>query len=147
MKYKTGIICGAFDLIHPGYIYMILEAKELCHELKVLVHDDPSLERPGKLKPIMSVFDRTIILSSLKFVDQLEIYNTEKQLKDILNKEDYQVRFLGADYIGKAYTKDDKDTPVVYLSREHNWSTTKLIELIVKRGLPDGTKTKDIQAN
>lgn len=138
MKYKTGVICGSFDLIHPGYIDMFVQAKCLCHELVVFLHDDPSLERGGKLKSVISVIDRASILLSIKFVDRVRVYTTEESLKNLLQETDYQVRFLGSDYIGKNYTKDDKDIPVVYLSREHDWSTTKLIKLIIERGLPNG---------
>lgn len=138
MKYKTGVICGSFDVIHPGYIRMFQEAKGLCHELRVLVHVDPSIERSGKLSPVVNIYDRIDILMSLRQVDWAASYETEEQLKHLLQEMDYQVRFLGSDYIGKNYTKCDKDIPVVYLSREHGWSNTKLVELIVERGLPNG---------
>lgn len=138
MRYKTGIVCGAFDLIHPGYIDMFLDANEMCHELIVLLHDDPSAERPGiKLKPIMNATQRAAILISLRWVDRVIVYSTEDSLKKTLQELDYQVRFLGSDYIGKEITKDDKDIPVVYLNRDHGWSNTKLVKMIIERGLPN----------
>lgn len=146
MKYKTGVICGAFDLIHPGYIYMFEEAKEICKHLTVMLHIDPSFEREGKLKPVIPLVDRIHILSAIKYVDQIIAYRTEKDLEDRLawgTDFGFEVRFLGDDYIGKNYT-GDKSIPVHFLSRHHGWSNTKLIELIVKRGLPDATATKDV---
>ena len=58
------------------------------------------------------------------------IYKTEKELYKILNDGDYNVRFLGDDYIGKTFTGSDLDIPIHYLNRDHGWSTTKYKQLI-----------------
>ena len=52
--YKKGVLAGNFDVMHPGYIKMFKEAKEECDVLVVLLHTDPSIERPEKLRPILS---------------------------------------------------------------------------------------------
>ena len=64
MTHKIGVIAGNFDVIHPGYIYMLNECKNYCDTLLLLLHEDPSIERPEKIKPILSVNERTMILSS-----------------------------------------------------------------------------------
>ena len=46
---KIGVIAGNFDVIHPGYIFMFNECKKHCDILLLLLHDDPSIERPKKL--------------------------------------------------------------------------------------------------
>lgn len=51
---KKGVIAGNFDVLHPGYIAMFKEMKENCTCLIVLLHTDPSIERPHKLRPILS---------------------------------------------------------------------------------------------
>ena len=61
----TGVIAGNFDCIHPGYIRMFDECKKNCQKLIVLLHTDPSIERPEKLRPILSADDREKILLSL----------------------------------------------------------------------------------
>ena len=43
---KTGIIAGNFDIIHPGYVAMFKECKDNCDKFVVLLHSDPSIERP-----------------------------------------------------------------------------------------------------
>ena len=55
---KKGIIAGNFDVIHPGYIKMFNETIKYCDQLFVALHVDPSVERPEKIKPILSVEDR-----------------------------------------------------------------------------------------
>ena len=79
---KTGVIAGAFDVLHPGYIKMFKDAKEnACDTLIILLHEDPSIERPDtKLKPILNVQERIEILLSLRFVDEVIPYKTEEEL-------------------------------------------------------------------
>ena len=125
-----GIIAGNFDVIHPGYIHMFNECKKYCNYLIVLLHEDPTNERPEKLKPILSVEERLLILYSLKQVNLVMTYKTEAELYDILDEMHPDVRFLGDDYIGKPFTGDDLDISIHYLNRDHGWSTTKYKQLI-----------------
>jgi len=130
MNYKKGVIAGAFDVIHPGYIKMFREAKENCDCLIVLLHSDPTMERPNKLKPILSVKERREILTELKSIDDIFEYNYEAQLYDLLKMGEFDVRFLGSDYINEPFTGDDLKIPIYYLDRSHGWSTTKFKNLI-----------------
>jgi glycerol-3-phosphate cytidylyltransferase len=127
---RIGVIAGNFDVIHPGYIHMFNECKKYCNYLIVLLHEDPTNERPEKLKPILSVEERLLILYSLKQVNLVMTYKTEAELYDILDEMHPDVRFLGDDYIGKPFTGDDLDISIHYLNRDHGWSTTKYKQLI-----------------
>ena len=123
---KRGIIAGAFDLIHPGYVRMFKEAKEYCNHLTVALHEDPSFARPHKLKPVQSVEDRKEILRAIKYVDDIVVYYAEETFLSYL--KDYEVRFLGSDYLDGSYTGKDIAIDVVFLNRNHDYSTTKLKE-------------------
>ena len=127
---RIGVIAGNFDVIHPGYIHMFNECKKYCNYLIVLLHEDPTNERPEKLKPILSVEERLLILYSLKQVNLIMTYKTEAELYDILDEMNPDVRFLGDDYIGKPFTGNDLDISIHYLNRDHGWSTTKYKQLI-----------------
>lgn len=124
----VGFIAGAFDVIHPGYIYMFKEAKEYCDYLVVGLHENP--EANGKLKPILTLDERTEVLKSLTYVDEIYSYNGEDDLYELLQEIDPDVRFLGDDYKGKKVTGEDLNIQVVYLDRSHGWSTTKFKTLI-----------------
>ena len=91
MSYIKGVIAGAFDIIHPGYIRMFREAKQHCDHLVVMLHKDPSIERPEKMKPILDVWDRTNILSSLRFVDSVTTYGFEATLHDLLKMGEFDI--------------------------------------------------------
>ena len=125
---KKGIIAGAFDLIHPGYVRMFKEAKEHCSHLTVALHEDPSFARPYKLKPVQSLEDRKEILRAIKYVDDIVVYYAEETFLSYL--KDYEVRFLGSDYLDGSYTGKDITIDVVFLNRDHDYSTTKLKDKI-----------------
>ena len=128
--YDLGIIAGNFDVIHPGYIKMFKECKSYCKQFIVLLHTDPSIERPHKLKPILTKEERTEILTSIKFINGIAYYTYEKELVDLIKRLSPDIRFLGDDYRGKTYTGFELDVPVHYLNRDHGWSTTKFKKLI-----------------
>jgi len=128
--YDLGIIAGNFDVIHPGYIKMFKECKSYCKQFIVLLHTDPSIERPHKLKPILTKEERTEILTSIRFINGIAYYTYEKELVDLIKRLSPDIRFLGDDYRGKTYTGFELDVPVHYLNRDHGWSTTKFKKLI-----------------
>ena len=127
---KIGVIAGNFDIIHMGYIHMFNDCKNYCDKLLVLLHEDPSIERPHKLKPIHTVEERKMLLYSLRQVDGILPYRLESDLLRILKTVEIHVRFLGTDYIDKSFTGDELDLPIQYIDRSHGWSTTKYKTLI-----------------
>lgn len=130
MNYIKGVIAGAFDVYHPGYVQMLKEAKGQCDCLIVMLHTDPSKERPKKLKPILTFEERKEMLLSIRYVDDVVRYTYEGQLLDLLKYGEFGIRFLGDDYIDKPFTGDNLPIPTHYLDRSHGWSTTKYKKLI-----------------
>jgi len=127
-----GIVAGAFDIIHPGYIRMFEECKRHCTHLTVALHEDPSLARPHKLKPVQSVDERKEILKSIKYVDDVVVYQAEDTFLWYLESGDYDVRFLGEDYNDGSYTGKNIDIRIVFVDRSHDYSTTQLKNKICK---------------
>ena len=127
---KKGIIAGAFDVIHPGYIKMFKDAKTYCNHLTVALHLDPSIERDVKLKPVHTKEERREILLALEDIDDVVFYEVENQFLNYLRSGEYNVRFLGTDYLKGNYTGKDISIDIVWLSRDHDYSTTRLKTLI-----------------
>ena len=128
---KVGIIAGNFDVIHPGYIAMFREASNVCDKVIVALHGDPSIERPNKLKPILSVDERVRTLESIRYIDDVVVYNFEKELEALIVKIKPDVRLLGDDYRKrKDYTGFGLCPEVYFFDRAHGWSTTKFKKLI-----------------
>ena len=127
-----GVIAGNFDVIHPGYIKTFKECKENCDHFTILLHSDPTIERPEKLKPVLSVEERIEVLSSIKYVDEIQVYTYEKELIKLLQEGYFDIRFLGDDYLNKSFTGDKLDIQIHLISRDHGWSTTKFKNTIAK---------------
>jgi len=132
-KYKTGIVCSAFDLVHPGHILYLKDAKSICEHLIVGIQVDPSIDRPEKNKPIQTLVERQIILKSIKYIDEILVYETEKDLYGILKTLKPDVRIMGTDWKFKEFTGSDLNIPIEWHDRfVHTYSTTNLRERIWK---------------
>ena len=132
-SYRNGFTCGAFDLLHPGHVHFIHEARKRCDFLIVGLHTDPTIDRPeSKNKPIQSVFERYLQLDGLSCVDLIVPYDTERDLVNMMATLDIQVRFVGSDYDGKKITGEDicdqRGIEVSYIPRLHDFSSTSLRE-------------------
>lgn len=125
---KVGVTVGAFDLCHAGHMLVFKEAKTVCDYLIVGLQSDPSIDRPEKNTPVMSLEERKIILESVKYVDEIFIYTTEAELYDILKKNEYgfDIRIIGADWKGKPYTGHDLPLEMYFNERGHSFSTSAL---------------------
>jgi glycerol-3-phosphate cytidylyltransferase len=128
---KTGFTCSTFDLFHAGHIMMLREAKKQCEYLIVGLQTDPTIDRPEKNKPIQSVFERFIQLNACIYVDEVVVYATEKELKDILLSYPIDVRILGDEYAHKTFTGQDLDIEIYFNKRKHSFSTTELRQRVV----------------
>jgi glycerol-3-phosphate cytidylyltransferase len=126
-----GFTCSTFDLLHAGHILMLAEAKTICDYLIVGVQSDPTIDRPGtKNKPVQSVVERYVQLSAVKFIDQIVVYDTEKDLEDLLMFLPISVRIIGEEYKDKEFTGkeicEDRGIKIWYNSRNHRFSSSEL---------------------
>ena len=139
-QHKIGFTAGNFDLLHPGYIYTFEEAKKHCDHFIVFLQKDPSLHRKSKYKPVISLYERYRALMSIQYIDEVFTYQTEEELRELIIYFKPDIRILGEDYIGKSFTGDDLPPKVIYTSRAHNWSTTRLKDLITKQTIKQNPK-------
>jgi glycerol-3-phosphate cytidylyltransferase len=131
---KVGFTCSCFDLFHAGHIMMLKEAKSICDYLIVGLQTDPTIDRPEKNKPIQSVVERFIQLEACKYVDEVVVYATEKDLLDILYSYPINIRVVGEEYKDKNFTgKDLSHIEMYYNSRKHSFSTTELRGRVIER--------------
>ena len=128
---KTGFTCSTFDLFHAGHVMMLREAKEQCDYLIVGLQTDPTIDRPKKNKPVQSVFERFIQLNACVYVDEVVVYATEKELKDILLSYPIDVRILGEEYKDKEFTGHDIEMDYYFNERKHSFSTTELRQRVI----------------
>lgn len=130
---KVGFTASTFDLCHPGHLVMLKEARENCDYLICALHINPQTERPEKNKPIETSSERYLRLKSCAYVDEIIPYETEDELFDLLVLLRPNIRFLGSEYVGEAFTgKGLSDIEIHYCERLHRLSSSKLRERIFK---------------
>ena len=132
----VGITFSTFDFFHAGHVKMLEEAKTVCDYLIVGLQLDSSLDRPEKNKPVQSVIERYIQVSSCKYVDEVVPYVTEKDLDEILRSFKIDVRIIGEEYqdkdfTGKAYC-EQKGIAMYYNSRDHDYSSSEIRKRVSK---------------
>ena len=133
-KEILGFTAGNFDLLHPGYIRCFREPKRHCDKFIVFLQKDPSLHRKSKYKPVISLYNRYEALMAIRYIDDVYTYQTEEELYNLIKFWKPDVRILGEDYIEKeSFTGDDLPPRVIYTTRSHGWSTTRLKDLITKQ--------------
>ena len=128
---KIGFNCSTWDLLHCGHITMLKEEKEHCDYLKVALQVDPTIDRPDtKNKPIQSLYERYTQLQAVRYVDEILVYETEKDLLNLLMTQSIDIRFLGEEYREKDFTGRqyciDNGIEFYFHSRKHPYSSTEL---------------------
>jgi glycerol-3-phosphate cytidylyltransferase len=110
---------------------MLAESKNHCDYLIAALQTDPTIDRPDtKNKPVQSIVERQIQLSATRYVDEIVVYQTEKDLEDILLTLPIDVRILGIEYKDKDFTGKDiclkRGIEIVYNGRDHSFSSSNL---------------------
>lgn len=128
---KIGITFSTFDLLHAGHIAMLSEATNHCDYLIVGLQTDPTIDRPDtKNKPVQSIVERQIQLSACRYVDEVVVYSTEQDLRDLLLILPIDVRILGVEYEGKQFSGDEecrkRGIEIVFNGRDHSFSSSSL---------------------
>ena len=136
-KQIIGFTAGNFDIIHPGYVYTFQTAKKHCDYFMVFLQNDSSIDRKNKYVPVVPKAERYNTLMELESVNAVYSYQTEDELYNLIQFFKPDIRILGEDYIGKRFTGDDLPPKVIYTSRAHGWSTTKLKNDITIQTLRD----------
>ena len=128
---KIGITFSTFDLLHAGHVAMLAEAKNHCDYLIAGLQTDPTIDRPdSKNPPVQSIVERQIQLAATRYVDETVVYQTEKDLEDILLTLPIDVRILGIEYAEKDFTGKnicfDRGIELVFNQRDHSFSSSNL---------------------
>ena len=126
---RIGFTCSTFDLLHAGHTSMLAESKSKCDYLIVGLLCDPTHDRDEKQKPVQSMFERWVQLSSILYVDMIIPFSSEQDIIDMVLVIKPDVRIVGEEY------KDIEHTgkglcPIFYNSRKHSFSSTELRERV-----------------
>ncbi len=109
---KIGFTNGCFDLLHPGHVALLGQAKAACDRLVVGLNSDASTARlKGPRRPIQSESERAAVLASLAAVDLIVVFEEDtpmELIRDIrpqllVKGDDYRLdEVIGADFVKHA---------------------------------------------
>lgn len=107
--FKVGFTNGCFDMLHPGHISLLQQARSSCDRLVVGLNSDSSVKRlKGEDRPVQTETSRATVLGSLEAVDLVVIFDEDTPLSvitqllpDVLIKgADYKIdQVVGADVV------------------------------------------------
>ena len=123
---------GCFDILHPGHIKILKEAKNKGDVLIVGLNSDSSVRRiKGKKRPILDEKARLTVLEAIEFVDYIVVFKEDTPynlIKEI--RPHYLVK--GSDWRKKEVVGKDLVDEVFLVNLVNGYSTTKIIEKIKK---------------
>ncbi|WP_426959906.1 D-glycero-beta-D-manno-heptose-7-phosphate kinase [Muricoccus radiodurans] len=96
--WRIGFTNGCFDLLHPGHVHLLEQARSWCDRLVVGLNADESVRRlKGPTRPVQSEAARAAVLASLAAVDLVTLFDEDTPLAliDVIRPD---VLVKGADY-------------------------------------------------
>jgi D-beta-D-heptose 7-phosphate kinase/D-beta-D-heptose 1-phosphate adenosyltransferase len=95
---SIGFTNGCFDLLHPGHIHLLCEARSRCDRLIVGLNSDQSVKRlKGESRPVQPEIARAQVMAALEFVDAVSVFQEDTPL-EILRFVRPDILIKGADY-------------------------------------------------
>jgi len=136
MKLRSKIIFinGCFDILHPGHIAMFEHARSLGTKLIVAIDSDEKVKQmKGDSRPVNSQDDRKFILEAIRHIDEVIIFNSKDELRELVKMTKPDIMMVGSDYKGKEVVGSDYAKEVRFFNKVGGYSTSKIIESITDR--------------
>lgn len=133
-KLVVGFTNGCFDIIHPGHIALLKNARAQCDRLIVALNTDRSIKAlKGEQRPINNLTSRSLVMAALRYVDAVVAFDEDTPFNLIhLFKPDILVK--GADYQNKEVVGRDiveqNGGKVILADLQEGFSTTNIIDKI-----------------
>ena len=129
------VVNGTFDIIHLGHLRLLQYAKSFPNSyLLVLTDSDRRVkELKGANRPVNTEYERCNMLFALKYVDRVEIFDTDQELIDLIKDFEPDVMVKGSDYQGKPIIGAEYCKEIKFYDRFKNYSTTNKIQDIANR--------------
>lgn len=135
---RIGFTNGVFDLLHPGHLKVLAEARAACDRLVVGLNSDASTRRlKGDSRPIQDEMARAQMLAALEAVDLVSIFEEDTPL-ELIRRVRPHVLVKGGDYtkeqvVGREIV-EASGGEVLIVETLPERSTTRLVERSKKHG-------------
>jgi len=133
---KKIVIKGFFDVIHLGHLRLLSYAKSYMDSfVYVLIDSDRRVkEQKGSKRPYNNEYERSSLLFSLKYVDRVDIFDTDIELENYIKIFQPDLMIKGGDYKNKSIIGSQFCKEIVFYDRFKKYSSTQKIQDIINRG-------------
>ena len=119
---------GCFDILHRGHIELFRHAKSLGGYLMVGIDSDQKVKRTkGIHRPINKQADRKVLLSAIRYIDEVVVYGTPGELAENIKNYSPDILVVGSDWEGKPIIGAEHAGTVEYFKRLDGYSTTNIV--------------------
>jgi len=120
---------GCFDILHRGHLEMLKYAKSLGDYIIVGIDSDDKVAKDkGATRPFNNVEDRKFALKSLKYVDEVVVFDSAAKLEIIIRSISPHVMVIGSDWKGKTVIGESFCGELRFFDRIGDYSTTNILE-------------------
>ena len=132
MGLRIGFTNGCFDLLHPGHIKVLTEARAACDRLVVGLNSDKSVRRlKGPERPVQEEHARAEVLAALEAVNLVAVFPQDTPL-ELIKHVRPSVLVKGGDYTPETVVGRDlveaEGGEVVLVDLAPGYSTTDLVK-------------------
>ena len=120
---------GCFDILHRGHLEMFQYAKSLGDYLIVGIDSDEKVKSDkGPERPYNCLDDRKFMLESIKFIDEVVVFNSPEELESLIKLNQPDTMVIGSDWKGKKVVGQQHTKELMFFDRIGSYSTTNILE-------------------
>ena len=129
MQHKDNIwLNGCFDVLHMGHIKLFQRARQMGMRVLVGIDTDERItSAKGEGRPVNNLKDRVEFLRSIKYIDEVVVFNTDEELSNTIKEYAPRYMLIGDDYKDKEIIGSKWIKEIIYVPRYQGLSSSAII--------------------